>query len=1573
MPTIQRTRIPTISPGGAISSRQGGAVIIVVLSLLTTLLFLGLFFYNWTSQEVASAQNFALTPIPYSSRLNPNPIFDIAAEQLIVGTRSDYELSALWGGMHSMLAHEIGRIDGNLKPTDSSVSSGRGIILQYKDTKDTIGGSTPDGLPDVVYTAGVNFGGFNDADDFQFFYTDENRTSPQVLTRNINNYLVHYGKLAQSDPSSDAFHQATNPVPYYRPDVGYTYPDINSLFLAHEELATDPANTAAGRRRVLIPSFFRPQLFPALRANDGSNNFSTIYSATSTKAQVFRPHQGHVYQNGDVRYLQSPLQAQSGDKTRLLGVFPFPDTANAQMGIFSNASSTAASENYSLLDVDLDGDGIKDAIWIDLNLPMQELSGEKQYVPLASFKVIDADGLLNLNAHGNFQGMGRLARTVNGNQPVSISNLGMSRSEVNPLWALAGNVGTLTSDERQNALKNVADRFGLDASTANPNQMTLANMEWLMLLQGWNPTNGETEVLGRYGDRTRLTANQSPLAGSPLSDDDRDNGATGYGQAGVPVDINGNAVTDLNGLNLPSFVHPLSPIGLGMPAYGSLGTALTMQNSSAGATRVLKALITNNPAAWPQYVDYQTLGSSSYPAGLMLKDSTTDINNLLQDEDDETTLEPGSSKYGLYDETYTPSDAAFLQLGSGDHYRAGISSRLATLASANFQHVTNAEEIRRQFTTDSWDRLEFNFSAPTFRTWEWGNGNRFPPQVTLGSGQAQPFRAEIRDLMRTDFELATDFGATRVSPRQRLNLNKILSNDQLSGGTKTAFESASPRYRDLVPHPTNLTGDRTILSLGMYHGDGGATAVDPRLSFANLTGGDTYLQEWWARYDRQRLARDIYCLLWVLGCGDDTVNPLSTNPYSAAQSREMAQFAVNVVDAMDRDSIITRFEYDPDLSNGWDTTSTNLQVVYGIEHQALAFNEVLFIRTEHQTSDVNMTEFDESATDAHYHSFVELRNAAPWNVRIDDGCWRIRRLKVADKTQLFSATLNDTFNQSITAGKDYLISCQDGSDTYGMGGNPRPSDFRFDANADNRFEAIVPNKYEATPPDSGTPETSRMPLCDLDLMYNYPSRRVIEGAYTPATSLLNATNANSETDILLVLERRLRPDPNGGTSNALDDAQNPWVEVDRIEGTVRSFNSTTTKLDDLKSQERRGPFDSGLDLTYTTLTPMDYAGGASGIEGRHTLPFYTRETSTGTGQQRNSRAPATFTIWQPHFDRDFSSVMELLSIPLYGYYPSNNSGNPVWQGAVHGGATRGVAEPGGTLAMSGHRTATMRILYPQADGDTNFPLPSWFPTALTGDAVHYQNRWYRLLEYVTVKSQNELSSDAQTAVTRRTPGKINLNTIRHESVFAGLLDDPYHINPTSYANMTQDIPEGANRRWYREHKVSRDGFDPFLSHSSINLPNITIPGGFNARPFRPLGHLDRPIVSNNASANLSVQSTILRMRDINSGHGLYEARASGDVGVDTVDYHTRNRILAKIANNSTTRSHIFFAWVGLDFFEAHQNQYGNVQLGAKADPAEIPSYRMFCIIDMSRLEEAYDPLSGTFDFQKFIIYRQLLP
>lgn len=1548
--------------------RHGGAVIVVVLSLMTTLVFLGLFFFGWSSQEVANAELFAAPDAENLPEIDPLVHLERAAEQLIVGTRAGYETSALWGGMHSMLAHEIGRITPELKPTDTNVATGAGIITRYVDANN-------DGRPDFN-----NNGLLANDSDFVLVYPDPENGD---VVRNLQNLVINYSPIAQPNRNQDAFNQSSGErIPYYRPDVDYTYPDINSLFLAHDEAFRDPTGTVTGEYRIQIPSFFRPQLFLNLR-NGGS--FEALYTdgdGNNHQRQTLRPHRKHSYANGDLRYLETDTLAQSGNKTRMLKAFPNPD--NGLMGIFTNPSG---SDGYSFLDVDLDQDGEKDAIWMDLGLPMLTLSGGQQFVPLASFKVIDADGLLNLNAHGNTQGAQHLARDVGSDDPVSVSNLGMSRSEINPVWALNGSIPSAEQDE---ALKHIQDRFGAAGISAANEPHKLGNMELFMLLTGWQPSTNSEATPGRHGDTAQVEKDLSAMSGAAQSDDDNDSQSTGgYGQPGTNS-------PGLLGRQTPGFVHPLAPTGLGLPGFSSAtsspsSTYYLTYLSGNGATRTLGSPLTDNPAAFPQYGDFQQLYGSRMLSALPGLSNRTITGNELVDEEDETILEPGSLEYGLNDLPFPASENAALQLHQVDLDAQPVYSRATTLAAANFLHATKKVDIRKRFTTDSWDRLEFDYAAPYSRSWELGaskpagidtdwmeNGIAFPPYFNVAAANIQPFRREIRELFRT-VTVQTDsanspFGNNRVSPRHRLNINKILSNDNRSySSADKAFVNGSPRYRDLVPHPASLTGGTmSYLQNPMHHSD----QVEP-VPF-NLVQTDVCAQEWWARYDRQRLARDLYCLLWTVGFDQDP----SSLPAAERErrAREMAQFAVNTVDAMDRDNVISDFAYDDNLTDGWNTDPATLKHVYGVEQQELAFSEVFFIRTLFNSTDAPITEVDESyerETDEEtrkYHSFVELRNAAPWDVHIDNSTWRLRRVTQSDPpSTLFTATFKDINKPAIPAGGDYLIGCQDGSNKFTSGaenGQCRPSDFRVDISSpsDGTFELIIPNNTETSVP---TENGARTAHCDLDLMYTPHSGRFKEGAYTEITSLLNQTNdVDPNSKILLVLERRLYTDVGlEDESDTNGSALNPWVEVDRIEGTIRDFNSTVGNLSNssFSSQERREPFNPGKSGAPHDLEPVNYNGTpTTPTDGQHTMPFLTK----GGTERRNSVSPAKFNLWQPHFDRDFSSVMELLSVPLFGYRESIGE---VWNPDVNGGPIRNIALPADTTKLSGHRTAAVRFLNPQAAGDTEMPMPTWLPA----DGTHYPNRWYRLLEFLEVKSQDQLNSDALTAVQRRTPGKINLNTVRDERVFAGLIDDPYHLNPAGNTDVpTRDRIEGNDRLWYFEHRRLRDGFDPLLTANSMG--NILIPGSLNARPFRSLSYLQQPI--DGKPDALSIESTILRHRDLRTsppvtytddvGHGLYDAQSSGALSNFRIDYHTKNRILAKIHNNSTTRSHVFFAWIGIDFFEAHVNTNNLVQIGGKSP--DLPQYRMFCVIDMSRLEEAYDPARNTFDFQKFIIYRQLL-
>ncbi len=52
-------------------------------------------------------------------------------------------------------------------------------------------------------------------------------------------------------------------------------------------------------------------------------------------------------------------------------------------------------------DVDNDGDGAADSVWVDLGFPVQSSSDGRRYKPLVAILCVDMDGKLNLNAHGN--------------------------------------------------------------------------------------------------------------------------------------------------------------------------------------------------------------------------------------------------------------------------------------------------------------------------------------------------------------------------------------------------------------------------------------------------------------------------------------------------------------------------------------------------------------------------------------------------------------------------------------------------------------------------------------------------------------------------------------------------------------------------------------------------------------------------------------------------------------------------------------------------------------------------------------------------------------------------------------------------------------------------------------------------------------------------------------------------------------------------------------------------------------------------------------------------------------------
>jgi hypothetical protein len=184
------------------------------------------------------------------------------------------------------------------------------------------------------------------------------------------------GTLLQAPPYLSRFPDLGDPDSVGM-DEDYDACDLENWFLAIQ--------SADGH--VMIPSFHRPGI---LTADDWTS------SAVTSRAKILRPRQ-----------VDHPLSS-------LAPLLPDPVTGEI---------------NY---DVDNDGDGLTDAVWLDLGYPAQIDGRGRLFKPLFAFTVIGLNGRMPLNTAGNLQ-----ARDTAGN-PLwdHVSHLGYSVNEINPKFAL---------------------------------------------------------------------------------------------------------------------------------------------------------------------------------------------------------------------------------------------------------------------------------------------------------------------------------------------------------------------------------------------------------------------------------------------------------------------------------------------------------------------------------------------------------------------------------------------------------------------------------------------------------------------------------------------------------------------------------------------------------------------------------------------------------------------------------------------------------------------------------------------------------------------------------------------------------------------------------------------------------------------------------------------------------------------------------------------------------------------------------------------------------------------------------
>lgn len=1650
-----------------------GSTLLVVMALLGMLTLLGMLYFTFASQEQANATNFAEAAKQISDPGDDiEAIFDHALRQLIQGPNYEEKNSALWGGRHSLAFNMLGH---DLQPFN-----GAGVRVHRSTSDQLIVDQNRDGAAD----ADQSLLELNDspaarsawppverrvetlpAPDVDYTYPDHN-----------NAFLAYIGTTWKTPSGAAATGYPVIKPSFHRPEF---LRDNSGVPITDWETHTG----SGGAPFPTTGRLFRPH-----------------------PNHVYVPRQGQNITTAIRRFLNSYDPADAADiltlgtagPTAPARGFPFTIEPSAgsvplpgpltrrQQGVWSltalppNPPFTFPAHDF---DVDNDNDTIPDSIWMDLDLPiLARPSDNKTYIPLVAFLIQDLDSLLNLNAVGNLSGDTRTTATTNfgNNLDIHRSAQGLSSpSEINPLWAL---------DTRPSEAASVSDHTSYFHAPANAQH--LANMEWWWLNKGRVEYSTPRQIhAGRYGEANRVwdvlnTAGAGPAIGVQMTnsnlfpfpgiwdqDDNRD-----ANEGGV---LTTSGV--LAGQSLP-FRHPLALNGV-----GRFWTANPKQ------LNLYAALGATDPNRWLQYLgagvgyDGNAGGAGNISwlnpfGGALMVNPIVGANfaspvaspAVLIDDPNELTLDPNHLQRP-YDEPLDAKDSLLLFLGASDRSRTGITSRVQDLMPANITPTSSSNfyqlEVARRFTTESWDVKQF--ALPRFiggvgvdgqpgvagvddnqdgqvddenergwpgsdddRAWEYNvdfdnNGLlEFPPQFLGGSGTEQafqpndPFRPQLRRL------LTVEFGNTNT-PRNpmRLNINEFLDVEHRTGTQSNPYTDPLA-YRPLTPHST----------------DNALTTVPPASPLPNYPPTTEGEKEFWARRDRQQMARDIYVLLYTFCGGNDSINLATTSgdtAYHGKIRRQMAQFAVNMVDSLDRDNVITAFEYDDNLADGWNldddfTTddsaslpaSSDRFVVFGTEAQELTFSETLWLwqgQATGMTPDHARTPFDET-TGEHNFFQIELRSSSAFDVDLattvsttaNTGIWRIVRDDIGNGTANDNVLVFQNGAGTVSPGSLFTIA---NSDALPIGSASLYVD-HTGAAAD--FELVAPNVAGAAYTGTTLP-----PVANLDLIHTTHSTWFVlatggVGDFLSRTNNPTTTGATTTDEVNLRLERRLNPYLPQVTSNG-------WVTVDSFNRVLRRDlkidPAVVTQADaanrlaatgafvnpNISSRERRQPLDGG------NVADNNGTGGGPS----------PHRNSIG---RNNATGATSFSLFQPHFDRDFASVVELFDVPLEGpnlltriipdsRRPPNrvdNSDNGIGQLENRGPYTFGAA----VLMQSEDRDSDENLLSATDDTNNNgfqdagetdtngngfFDFGEDFNKNGVLDAHPYH--FHRLLSLVEVPSRMHRQLGDPLKL-NRVPGKINLNGVRDPRVLAGLIDDRQVIGPPERTgndidtdstiepglqDLLGDTVEDASgtsiqRDWWFQFLVARDGLDPTTS--------LPIPISGFSRPFHDVGYLR---YDQEFGQQSSIEDTILRelpgavkytgsmgkgkgkgkaigrtgggkgAEGPSDGRRLFELATDAEFEGQSLEPLMRYRLLSKMIGNTTTRSNVFVVHATIGMFACREYPNGAVRIGGQMDvdgDGTPDTHRAIFIIDRSDIQNAYDPGSRSFDWKKLVKARQ---
>jgi hypothetical protein len=691
-------------------------------------------------------------------------------------------------------------------------------------------------------------------------------------------------------------------------------------------------------------------------------------------------------------------------------------------------------------DVDNDGDDDPDSVWVDLGMPVQTAPDGRRYKPLFALLVTDMDSRPNLNAHGGPYDFVNLPEPFF-NQPLGANGESEGYIFQNDFgnYYLAGGVptanyttlpvgsGTSAADVNLGAVlpqPYIPSAPGYPMATGN----TTVN-EYRRLLQGGyplDPHTGDPDVTqpiieGRYGEAhlysdgsgrlpqagrtSSVVATSAGLDGTTGTADDLYDGddnlppAPVFAVPGWGRLFSGNLYRDGFFYNLP---------------LGDNGTPTDLDGNGTVALDLNgRPIFIYMGQQWP-------FAPLNQPEGVDEPFEIDLFRTAVRAMDGATDGQQQS-----IDSPFTPNELERL-LRFRDADARTLPDRIARLA----PFMANNALFRGLFTTESWDtpcppvRLTPELlrrrngadlldpidddpalvaALPSMTNLSLVDLLAARIIVGMTPQPVPPFTPAQQQVVNTSL---AQMLAPELAAGLRLDINRLLGDGIDNNGNGVVDEPDEAIYPETIWNNSGISPGPRVFD---HNNDGNGGLFDPM---------DPSLQYRTDMLARHMLARQLYVLMMLLtdsgyalrpqsGSADSGLNDAQRHELTA---RRIAQWAINVVDFRDRDSIMTPFEYDADPftdGNGdglpWDvdgwlgvnpvtgvsdddiSINTHRRLVWGCEYPDLLITETLAFhdrRTEDLTTPGGKYLAMAGTNDPHYDqrripqgsAFIELHS-----------------------------------------------------------------------------------------------------------------------------------------------------------------------------------------------------------------------------------------------------------------------------------------------------------------------------------------------------------------------------------------------------------------------------------------------------------------------------------------------------------------------------------------------------------------------------------------------------------------------